>query len=68
MMSFPQRLRSRWREFDFMLHQVRRAVDVAGPLGQALTQWPEICRGLAEAPRQRQTQTFAAREKFAKIS
>lgn len=49
---------SHWRQFEFMLHQIRRAVDPRLPLRAAIERWPEICRRLAEAPRRRRPRSF----------
>jgi hypothetical protein len=49
---------SHWRQFEFMLHQVRRAVHPHLPLGEVIEHWPEICRRLAEAPRKRRPRGF----------
>jgi hypothetical protein len=49
---------SHWREFEFMLHQLRRAVDPRLPLHEVIEYWPEICRRLAEAPRKRRPRSF----------
>jgi hypothetical protein len=53
-----RRNQSRWREFEFMLHQVRRAVDPRLPFQKVMEQWPKICRRLAEAPRKRRSRNF----------
>jgi len=58
-MTWRQRQnQSRWREFEFMLHQVRRAVDPRLALQEVLQSWPRLCRGLAEAPRKRRPRRF----------
>jgi hypothetical protein len=55
---------SRWREFEFMLHQLRKAVDPRLPLQKVITQWPAICRRLAEAPRKRRLQGHLLAKRF----
>jgi len=49
--------RSRWREFEFIVHQIRKAVDPRLSLKQTLAHWPQISRRLAEPPRQRRDQS-----------
>jgi hypothetical protein len=48
--------RCRWREFEFIVHQIRKAVDPTLSLKQTLAHWPQISRRLAEAPRTRRDQ------------
>jgi len=45
--------RSRWREFEFIWHQIEQAIVPAIPLDLVLETWPEIARSLAEPPRTR---------------
>jgi tRNA U38,U39,U40 pseudouridine synthase TruA len=52
-----QRQRSRWREVKFMIHQVRKAIDVPLSLMTALENWNQISENLAEPPRKRKIQT-----------
>jgi hypothetical protein len=47
---------SAWRDFKFMLNQATRAIEPALPLAQAIEEWNEISRSLAEAPRRRLSQ------------
>ena len=49
---------SHWREFEFMLNEVRQAVDLRLPLKEVFSQWPKICERLAEAPRRRRARKF----------
>ena len=48
-----ERNQSPWREFEFMMHKLRNIVEVPLTLRHVLRRWPEICKGLAEAPRKR---------------
>jgi hypothetical protein len=48
--------RSRWREFSFAFHQLTQAIEPALSLSAMLKNWTAIVRGLAESPRQRQSQ------------
>ena len=50
------RTQSHWREFNFMLNQVKRAVEPALALEMAISEWPRIACGLAEPPRKRKGQ------------
>ena len=45
--------RSRWRETEYMLREVRAAILPTEGVGSTLERWPEIARGLAESQRQR---------------
>jgi hypothetical protein len=59
-MTWRQRQnQSHWREFEFMLHQVQRAIDTRLPLRSVFDQWPSICQGLAEAQRKRRPRDFS---------
>ena len=49
---------SHWRQFEFMLHQIRSAVDPYLSLSGVIERWPEICRRLAEATRRRRPRSF----------
>ena len=51
------RTQSHWREFDFMINQVKRAIEPALPLQTVIEQWNKIGCALAEPPRKRKVQT-----------
>jgi hypothetical protein len=59
---------SHWREFEFMLHQLRRVIDPHLRLGEVMAGWPGICRRLAEAPRQRRSRGFHYLKHFSTTS
>ena len=44
---------SRWREFQFALHQTQQAIAPEVKLGYALQHWNEIAAALAERDRKR---------------
>jgi len=53
-MSWGQRHRgSRWREFQFALHQLQQAIVPELQLGFVMHHWNEIAAALAERDRQR---------------
>lgn len=45
-----------WREFNFMLHQIQRAIEPTLPLCEVLDSWNDIAQSLAESPRNRKPQ------------
>ena len=45
-----------WREFNFLLHQIQRAVEPALPLSEVVGCWNDIAQALAEKPRRRVSQ------------
>jgi hypothetical protein len=45
-----------WREFNFLLHQIQRAIEPALPLHEVLGSWNDIAQALAEKPRNRRPQ------------
>ena len=47
---------SLWRELSFALHLVRQTVNPTLGLSECISQWREIARDLAEAPRKRMPQ------------
>lgn len=51
------RPRSRWREDAFIYRQVQRAIMPTYGLAQAIRDWHEIVRDLADTPRRRPRQT-----------
>lgn len=59
---------SHWREFDFMLHEIRRAVDPGLPLRAVLQDWARITRGLAENPRRRRPRGYPGGKTFPNTS
>ncbi len=54
--SRPSSTPSRWREFEFMFHELCKAIEPDFSLGQTLEQWPEIRDDLSEAHRTRRPQ------------
>jgi hypothetical protein len=47
---------SHWREFAFMLNQVKSSIEPRLPLQSMLKNWSTISHGLAEPPRKRKSQ------------
>jgi len=47
---------SKWREYEFIYHQIIQAVRITIPLKSIKENWSRIKRRLAENPRQRQLQ------------
>lgn len=47
---------SAWREFGFLLNQMKRAIEPQLSLAEVLNDWNEFARALAERPRQRTIQ------------
>ena len=45
--------RSRWREIEFMFHEIQAVILPSPSLAQTLRDWSEIAEGLAEPPRKR---------------
>lgn len=45
--------RSPWREFAFLFHQLRRAIEPALSLQETVDEWNSIAQALAESPRER---------------
>ncbi len=45
--------RSRWRETEFMLREIRSAILTPQPFAKLFRQWPEIVVQLAEPSRRR---------------
>ncbi len=50
------RTQSHWREFNYMLNQIKRAIEPVIPLLSVIAKWRGIARELAEAPRKRKGQ------------
>jgi hypothetical protein len=50
------KIKSQWREFEFMLHQVQQATEPRITLNNAISRWDEIRRNLAECNRKRRPQ------------
>jgi hypothetical protein len=50
------KVKSLWREFEFMLHQVQQATEPKMSLNNVISQWDEIRKNLAECNRQRKPQ------------
>ncbi|MCP4933652.1 MAG: hypothetical protein GY927_05465, partial [bacterium] len=50
------RCRSRWREFEFIGHQIEQAIVPVLPLKFVLEHWPEIAASLGERSRKRTPQ------------
>lgn len=48
--------RCRWREVEFVFHELREAILPTVGLKAMLKTWPEITRGLAEPKRKRERQ------------
>jgi len=46
-----RKARSHWREFDFVFHEIQRAIEPPGGLQQTLQEGQEIQSGLAESSR-----------------
>jgi hypothetical protein len=59
---------SHWREFEFMLQEIRRAVDPGLPLATALRAWARITRRLAENPRRRRPRRYPDRKNYLQTS
>ena len=55
-MIYQGRIKSQWREFEFMAHQVQQAVEPELSLKNTFNQWGKIGRSLAEASRKRKPQ------------
>ena len=53
------RSRSPWRESQFALHQLQRAIDPPLGLGEVMDNWNEIAKALAEGHRERALQLAA---------
>ena len=51
--------RSRWRETEFMLREVRQAISPPHPLAATLQGWAEIARQLAEPRRRRRRYPYS---------
>lgn len=51
-----KRIRSNWREFEFMLHQIQNAINPEISLIKTINSWQEISSELAENNRQRLSQ------------
>ena len=47
---------SAWREFNFIYHQVKRAIEPYIPLDEVLSNWNDISKSLAENHRKRKSQ------------
>lgn len=54
--SYSQGERSRWREFAFVFHQLKRAIEPELPLADVIDDWMDIASALAESPRKRTSQ------------
>lgn len=63
--SSPKYMRSQWREFAFMLHQLQAAIEPELSLKMILKDWHMIKKSLAELPRKRalQIEEFQKRAK-----
>ncbi len=54
--KFQNKVRSPWREFAFVLHQIQEAIEPTLSLSTVISQWGEIAGALAERSRKRQPQ------------
>lgn len=52
------KIRSNWREFEFMLHQVQSAINSDISLKETLNGRHKICKNLSENDRQRKSQLY----------
>lgn len=50
---YERKVRSHWREFEFMLHQVQQATETTINLNTVISKWDEISKNLAESSRKR---------------
>lgn len=50
---YDKKVKSHWREFEFMLHQVQQAAEAKISLDKVISKWDEIRKNLAESPRKR---------------
>jgi hypothetical protein len=50
------RPQSAWREFNFVYHQLQRAIEPRLALEDMITDWGDISKMLSECPRKRKTQ------------
>lgn len=53
---YKGKIKSHWREFEFMLHQVQQAIEPTIALDQTIDRWAEISKNLAESTRNRRLQ------------
>ena len=53
---YKEKVKSHWREFEFMLHQVQQATEPTISLDNVISKWDEIRKNLAESPRKRKLQ------------
>ena len=51
-----KRPRSAWRDFQFMLNQVKRSIEPSLSLSETFSQWNTISEQLADSPRKRKRQ------------
>lgn len=50
------RIKSNWREFNFMFNQIKRAIEPDLSMHLVFNNWQAIASGLAESPRKRKGQ------------
>jgi len=50
------KIKSQWREFEFMLHQVQQVIEPEISLKETLIKWREISKRLSENARHRKLQ------------
>jgi hypothetical protein len=53
---YKGKVKSHWREFEFMLHQVQQVTETKITLNNIITKWDEIRKNLAENTRKRKLQ------------
>lgn len=53
---FQKQVKSLWREFAFMLHQIQEAIEPAISLNKVLQHWQLLAKDLAERSRSRRPQ------------
>ena len=53
---YDGKVKSYWREFEFMLHQIQQAVEPKISINNVISQWDSIRKNLAENPRKRKLQ------------
>jgi len=47
---------SRWREVEFILHDMEKAIDPSPGIAHSMQHWDEIASGLRESSRKRKSQ------------
>lgn len=56
--TWKNKIKSDWREFGFMFHQMQQAIDPAISLKVTMLKWDDICYSLGENNRIRKPQTY----------